>query len=85
MSNLEDVAKRFRHAEIGKDLYIGVEAWPRGAWSVQVPPEGREIFEAWIRDLEAALSPQDGVAATKRWEVGKDGWDAADEMTREDI
>lgn len=38
-----------------------------------------------ILALGPTVSPQDGAAAVKRWEVGKNGWDAADEMTREDI
>jgi hypothetical protein len=50
---LTDVLSRLKHAEIGNDLYIGVEAWPRGAGSVKVPPECRTIFEAWLADFEA--------------------------------
>lgn len=50
----------------------------------------RELSEARAA-VEAAITSQSVSASqptprpTERWEVGKSGWDATDEMTREDI
>ena len=54
--SLLSVVQRLKSAEIGNDLYVGVEAWPVGAWSVKIPDEGRRIFELWLADLNRAIA-----------------------------
>ena len=55
-ASLLSVAQRLKSAEVGNDLYVGVEAWPAGAWSVKIPEEGRRIFELWLADLKASIA-----------------------------
>jgi hypothetical protein len=55
-ATLLSVVQRLKSTEIGNDLYIGVEAWPAGAWSVVIPEDGRRIFEIWLADLKQAIA-----------------------------